>query len=50
LTNVDPYGLAGAQFKAVQKSFTTTANASGQIVLTFAASADQPKVGGIVVQ
>jgi len=50
LTNVDPYALAGAQFKAVQKSFTTTANASGQIVLTFAASADQPKVGGIVVQ
>jgi len=49
LANVDPYALAGAQFKAVQKSFTTTANASGQIALTFSASADQPKVGGIVV-
>jgi len=50
LTNIDPFALAGAQFKAVQRSFTATANASGQIVLTFNASADQPKVGGIVVQ
>ena len=47
LTNVAPYALAGAQFKAVQKTFTTTANSSGQIVLTFTPSAE---VGGIVVQ
>jgi len=50
LTGVDIYGTAGAQFKAIQKSFTATANASGQIVLTFTATADQAKVGGIVVQ
>jgi len=46
---VDVYGTAGAQFKAIQKSFTTTAGASGQIVLNFTASVDQAKCSGIAV-
>jgi len=49
LTNFDVYATAGADFKAVQKSFAVTANASGQIVLQFTPSVDQAKVSGIVV-
>ena len=32
LTNFDVYAAAGGQFKAIQKSFSTTANSSGQIL------------------
>ena len=49
LTNFDVWSAAGAQFKAVQRSFTMTANASGQLVLQFTASVDQSKVSAIVV-
>ena len=45
ITNLDVFAAAGAKFKAIQRSFTVNANASGQIALAFSASADQPKVG-----
>jgi hypothetical protein len=45
------YAAAGGQFMAVQKSFTTTANSSGQIVIQFSSGAVQsPMVSGIAVQ
>jgi glucuronoarabinoxylan endo-1,4-beta-xylanase len=51
LTNYDVYAAAGGQFMAVQKSFTTTANSSGQIVIQFSPGAVQsPLVSGIAVQ
>jgi fibronectin type 3 domain-containing protein len=50
LTNFDIYATAAAANKAVQKSFTITANSSGQIVLQFTPSVDQAKCGAIVVQ
>src|SRR5207302_1538044 len=49
LTNFDVWSTAGAQFKAVQRSFTVNANAGGQIVLQFTASVDQAKVSAVVV-
>ncbi len=49
ITNLDVYATAGGDFIAIEKTFTGTANASGQIVLTFTASADQAKCGGIIV-
>lgn len=51
LTNYDVYAAAGGQFKAIQKSFTTTANSNGQIVIQFSPGAVQnPMVSGIAVQ
>ena len=51
LTNYDVYAAAGGQFMAVQKSFTATANSSGQIVIQFSPGAIQnPMVSGIVIQ
>ncbi|MGH9563566.1 MAG: malectin domain-containing carbohydrate-binding protein, partial [Terracidiphilus sp.] len=51
LSNYDVYAAAGGQYKAVQKSFTTTANSSGQIVVQFSPGAVQnPMVSGIAIQ
>jgi len=51
LTNYDVYVAAGGQYKAVQKSFNTTANSSGQIVIEFSPGAIQnPMVSGIAIQ
>ncbi len=51
LTNYDVYAAAGGQYKAVEKSFTTTANSSGQIVIQFSPGAVQnPMVSGIAIQ
>jgi hypothetical protein len=51
LTNYDVYAAAGGQFKAVEKSFTTTANSSGDIVIEFSPGAVQsPMVSGIAIQ
>lgn len=51
LTSFDVYAAAGGQFKAIQRSFTTTANSSGQIVIQFNPGAVQnPMVSGIAVQ
>ena len=50
LTNFDVYATAGAQFRAIQQKFTTTANSSGQIVIQFNNGAVQsPMVSGIAV-
>ncbi|MGO8671279.1 MAG: fibronectin type III domain-containing protein [Capsulimonadaceae bacterium] len=49
ISNLDVYSTAGADYKAIQKTFTATANSGGQIVLIFTASVDQAKCGGIVV-
>ena len=47
LTNFDIYANVNAQFKAIQENFNATANASGQIVITFTAVTDNPIVQGI---
>ncbi|MGO8671498.1 MAG: malectin domain-containing carbohydrate-binding protein [Capsulimonadaceae bacterium] len=49
INNLDAYATAGADDKAIQKTFTTTANSTGTITLTFTASVDQAKCGGIVI-
>jgi fibronectin type 3 domain-containing protein len=50
LTNFDIIAAAGAPKKAIVKSFSTTANSSGQIVIQFTnGTADLPKISGIVI-
>jgi hypothetical protein len=50
LANVDIFKVAGARNKAVQQTFTTTADGSGQISLEFtSASGANPLVNGIAV-
>ncbi len=51
LTNFDIVATAGSNFKAVVESFSTTANSSGQIVISFTSgTANQPLISGIQVQ
>jgi hypothetical protein len=51
LTNFDIVATAGGENIAVQKTFTTTANSNGEIVINFTVgAADQPKVSGIAIQ
>lgn len=51
LTNFDIYAAAGAADKVVQKSFTATANSSGQIVIQFSNGAvDQAMLNALSVQ
>lgn len=40
---------AGGQYIAVQHTFTTTANSSGEVVVQFVSGVDNPIVNGIVV-
>ena len=48
LTNFDVFADAGGQYIAVQHTFTTTANSSGQVVVQFTTgSVDNPIVNGI---
>jgi hypothetical protein len=50
LTDFDVFADAGGQFIAVQHTFSTNANSSGQVVVQFTTgSADNPVVNGIVV-
>jgi hypothetical protein len=49
LSNFDIYASAGGQNKAIAKSFSTTANSSGQVVIQFSAVTQSPKVNGITV-
>jgi hypothetical protein len=50
LTNFDIFATAGGQYIATQKTFTTTANSSGQVVVQFTpGAADNPMVNGITV-
>jgi hypothetical protein len=50
LTDFDVFADAGGQYIAVQHTFTTTANSSGQVVVQFTTgSADAPIVNGMTV-
>jgi hypothetical protein len=49
LTNFDIFATAGAENKAIVETFTTTANASGQVVITFTTVKDNAKVSAIDV-
>jgi hypothetical protein len=50
LNNFDIYATAGAQYKAVVEQFTATADALGQITISFTqGSADNPEVAGIEI-
>jgi hypothetical protein len=49
LTDFDVFADAGGQFIAVQHTFTTTANSSGEVVVQFVTGVDNPIVNGIVV-
>ena len=51
LTAFDIYAAAGARNRAVARSFSTTASASGQVVIAFTRGGgpDNPKISGITV-
>jgi malectin (di-glucose binding ER protein)/glycosyl hydrolase family 64 (putative beta-1,3-glucanase) len=49
LTDFDVFADAGGQYIAVQHTFTTTANSSGEVVVQFVSGVDNPIVNGIVV-
>ena len=49
LSSFDIYASAGGQNRAIARTFTTTANSSGQVVIAFVAGTENPKVNGITV-
>jgi hypothetical protein len=49
LSSFDIYASAGGQNKAIAKTFNTTANSSGQVVIQFTTGTENPKVNGITV-
>jgi hypothetical protein len=49
LSNFDIYAAAGAQYKAVVREFTATANSSGQIVIRLTNVTDNATIEGIQV-
>ncbi|HEX3047526.1 MAG TPA: cellulose binding domain-containing protein, partial [Bacillota bacterium] len=49
LSGFDIYASAGGQNKAIARSFTATANSSGQIVIQFSAVTENPKINGISI-
>jgi hypothetical protein len=49
LSNFDIFATTGAEFKATLREFTTTANASGQIVITTTTVTDNATVEGIEI-
>jgi hypothetical protein len=51
LSDFDIYATAGAEFTAVEETFTTTANSSGDIVIALTdGTADQPLIMGIEIR
>jgi hypothetical protein len=51
LANFDIYKTAGAEYAAVEETFTATANSSGDIVIAFTkGTADQPLIDGIEIR
>ena len=49
-SNFDIVAAAGAENKAIEETFSTTTNSSGQVVIQFTLGAvDQPKISGITV-
>jgi alpha-L-fucosidase len=49
LSSFDIYASAGGANRAIARSFTTTANSSGQVVIQFTAVTENPKINGITV-
>lgn len=49
LSNFDILATAGAEYKAVDEQFTTTANSSGQIVIQFVTVKDNAQVNGVEI-
>jgi hypothetical protein len=49
LSSFDIYATAGAQYKAVVREFTATANSSGQLVIAFTNVTDNASIEGIEV-
>jgi len=51
LTQFDIFATAGGANRAIARSFNTTANGSGQVVIQFtrAGGPDNPKVSGLAV-
>jgi beta-glucanase (GH16 family) len=50
LTNFDIFAAAGGEDKAIDETYTATANSSGQIVITFTTVTDNAEINGISVQ
>ncbi|HEX3048789.1 MAG TPA: cellulose binding domain-containing protein, partial [Bacillota bacterium] len=50
LSNFDIYASAGGQNKAIARSFTATADSSGQIVIQFTSGTENPKINGISIE
>jgi hypothetical protein len=49
LTNFDLFALTGSRYVAEVMRYTTTANSSGQIVITFTSIIDNAKINGIEI-
>jgi poly(3-hydroxybutyrate) depolymerase len=49
LSNFDIFASAGGADRAIARSFNTTANSSGQVVIQFTAVTENPKINGITV-
>jgi hypothetical protein len=49
LSNFDIYAATGAQYKVILKEFTTTANASGQIMIKLATVTNNATIEGIQI-
>ena len=50
LSNFDIYATAGGQNKAIARSFTATANSSGQIMIQFTNVTENAKINGISIR
>ncbi|MGA3058532.1 MAG: malectin domain-containing carbohydrate-binding protein [Candidatus Limnocylindrales bacterium] len=49
LSKFDIYASAGGPNRAIAKTFTTTADSSGQVVIQFISGTENPKINGITV-
>jgi hypothetical protein len=49
LSNFDIYASAGGPNRAIARTFTATANSSGQVVIQFISHIQNPKINGITV-
>jgi poly(3-hydroxybutyrate) depolymerase len=49
LSNFDIYASAGGPSRAIAKTFPTTADSSGQVVIQFISGTENPKINGITV-
>jgi len=49
LSSFDIYASAGGSNKAIARTFNTTANGSGQVVIQFISGTENPKINGITI-